>query len=84
MEPVGNPVNVAVSLLPVRLGQLLQLANLVESGTDAKNAIADGLVRVDGEVERRRGRQLRGGETVLLAGSTPVRVTAEGAWTGNA
>lgn len=74
----------SVSVLPVRLGQLLQLANLVDSGTDAKNVVADGLVEVDGEVERRRGRQLRGGETVVLAGAAPVRVTAEGAGAGNA
>ncbi len=84
MKPAGAPVNIDVAVLPVRLGQLLQLANLVESGTDAKNVIADGLVQVDGQVERRRGRQLQGGETVSLAGSTPVRVTAEGARTGNA
>lgn len=84
MNTDGTPVDVAVPVLPVRLGQLLQLANLVDSGTDAKNVIADGLVQVDGEVERRRGRQLRGGETVALAGAAAVRVTAEGARTGNA
>ena len=57
----------------IRLGQLLKLANLLDSGADAKALIADGLVRVDGEVERRRGRQLYGGEVVTVpAGAARV------------
>ncbi|TWG90231.1 ribosome-associated protein [Nocardioides sp. J9] len=52
----------------IRLGQFLKLANLVESGADAKPVIADGLVRVNGEVETRRGRQLVLGDVVELAG----------------
>ena len=43
----------------IRLGQFLKLANLIDSGSDAKSVIADGLVTVNGEVELRRGRQLR-------------------------
>ncbi|GGJ83870.1 RNA-binding protein [Pilimelia anulata] len=50
----------------IRLGQLLKLADLVETGGDAKETIAAGLVRVNGEVELRRGRQLRPGDTVTL------------------
>ena len=42
----------------IRLGQFLKLANLIESGAEAKQLIAGGLVRVNGEVETRRGRQL--------------------------
>ncbi|WP_242530670.1 RNA-binding S4 domain-containing protein [Nocardioides aromaticivorans] len=52
----------------IRLGQFLKLANLVESGADAKPVIADGLVQVNGEVETRRGRQLRVGDVVVLQG----------------
>ncbi|KXX61017.1 RNA-binding S4 domain-containing protein, partial [Rhodococcus sp. LB1] len=40
----------------IRLGQFLKLANLIESGAEAKEVIADGLVSVNGEVEVRRGR----------------------------
>jgi ribosome-associated protein len=57
----------------IRLGQFLKLANLVESGADAKPVIADGAVQVNGEVETRRGRQLRPGDEVTLGGVT-VRV----------
>ncbi|GGK19419.1 RNA-binding protein S4 [Pilimelia terevasa] len=52
----------------IRLGQLLKLADLVETGGDAKELIADGEVRVNGEVERRRGRQLVRGDVVALGG----------------
>ncbi|MEZ5177498.1 MAG: RNA-binding S4 domain-containing protein [Acidimicrobiales bacterium] len=52
----------------IRLGQLLKLASLIEVGGDAKVVLADGLVQVNGEVETRRGRQLRDGDVVELGG----------------
>ena len=52
----------------IRLGQFLKLANLVESGSEAKPVIAAGQVLVNGEVETRRGRQLVVGDVVTLAG----------------
>jgi ribosome-associated protein len=54
----------------IRLGQFLKLADLIGSGSDAKAAIADGLVLVNGEVELRRGRQLRAGDTVTFGSDT--------------
>ena len=50
----------------IKLGQALKLAGLVGSGTDAKFLIGDGLVRVNGETETRRGRKLFGGEVVTF------------------
>jgi len=68
-EPAApQPVDVAIRDESIRLGQFLKLANLVETGAEAKPVIADGLVRVNGEVETRRGRQLRVGDVVELAG----------------
>ena len=52
----------------IRLGQFLKLANLIESGAEAKEVIADGMVSVNGEVEDRRGRQLRDGDVVEIGG----------------
>ncbi len=52
----------------IRLGQLLKLAGLSDSGVDAKYAIRDGEVKVNGETEYRRGRKLRGGDTVEYQG----------------
>ena len=57
----------------IRLGQFLKLADLVDTGADAKAVLASGLVRVDGEVETRRGRQLRRGDVVRL-GDEEARV----------
>lgn len=50
----------------IRLGQFIKLASLVETGGIAKELIADGAVFVDGEADTRRGRTLRGGETVTI------------------
>jgi ribosome-associated protein len=52
----------------IRLGQFLKLANLIESGAEAKEVIADGLVSVNGELETRRGRQLVVGDVVEIGG----------------
>jgi ribosome-associated protein len=59
----------------IRLGQLLKLAGVADSGTDAKELLADGAVRVNGELETRRGRQLRAGDVVDAAGDELVVVT---------
>ncbi|SUA41013.1 ribosome-associated protein [Nocardia africana] len=59
----------------IRLGQFLKLANLIDSGSEAKTVIAAGLVRVNDEVELRRGRQLHAGDVVELAGHR-VRVAS--------
>lgn len=75
---MADPVDVPLRDESIRLGQFLKLANLVESGADAKPLIQGGLVRVNGEVETRRGRQLRLGDVVELAGQA-ARVSDESA-----
>ena len=50
----------------IRLGQFLKLADMIDSGSDAKPLLADGLVEVNGEVDVRRGRQLVKGDVVSL------------------
>jgi ribosome-associated protein len=57
----------------IRLGQALKLAGLAGSGGDARALIEDGAVRVNGEVETRRGRQLRRGDVVAVGGEA-VRI----------
>ena len=58
----------------IRLGQLLKLADLVESGAEVKDVLIAGAVRVNGEPEERRGRQLRTGDVVHVEGREEVRV----------
>ncbi|SEL63915.1 ribosome-associated protein [Butyrivibrio sp. ob235] len=52
----------------IKLGQAMKKAGLEESGVDAKVDIQNGLVKVNGEVETRRGRKLYSGDTVEYEG----------------
>ena len=52
----------------IRLGQFLKLANMIDSGSDAKELMIQGAVTVNGDVETRRGRQLVPGDVVALGG----------------
>lgn len=59
----------------IRLGQLLKLAGLVDSGSDVKALLAGAPAWVNGERETRRGRQLHGGDVVRV-GEHELRVDA--------
>jgi ribosome-associated protein len=50
----------------IRLGQLLKLAGLIDSGSEAKALLASEPVWVNSEREDRRGRQLARGDTVRV------------------
>jgi ribosome-associated protein len=52
----------------IRLGQFLKLADLIDTGGEGKILIASGDVTVNGEVDVRRGRQLRPGDVVRVLG----------------
>lgn len=61
----------------IELTQLLKAASVVQSGGHAKVLIAEGRVRVNGEVEPRRRRKLVPGDEVSANGATVVVVGAE-------
>ena len=63
-------VDVPLRDASIRLGQFLKLANLIDSGSDAKPLLAAGEVLVNGEVETRRGRRLVVGDVVTLGGAS--------------
>jgi ribosome-associated protein len=65
--------DVAIRDETIRLGQLIKLAGLAGSGGESRALVESGAVRVNGEVETRRGRQLRRGD-VVAAGGEEVRV----------
>lgn len=74
---VRSPVrDVAVREDGIRLGQLLKLAGLVDSGSDVKALLEQGVVSVGGRPETRRGRQLQLGDVVAV-GDQRVRVVRE-------
>ena len=54
----------------IKLGQALKAAGFVESGVDAKYAIEDGLVYVNGEKAFQRGKKLVDGDVVTYEGKT--------------
>jgi ribosome-associated protein len=72
---VSDAIAVPITGDMIRLGQLLKLAGVVDDGGQAKTLIEDGKVSVDGEVDRRRGRQVRPGSSVEL-GETQILVTS--------
>ncbi len=76
---MSDPHDVPIRDESIRLGQFLKLANLIESGAEAKGVIADGLVSVNGDVDLRRGRQLRQGDVVSVQGGPSARVAASDA-----
>ena len=52
----------------IKLGQAMKLADLVSDGVEAKYVISDGLAKVNGEVDTRRGRKLYPGDTASFDG----------------
>ena len=60
----AEPREVAIGGDMIRLGQLLKLSGLAESGGEARELVQEGVVRVNAEVEMRRGRQLHRGDVV--------------------
>ena len=58
----------------IKLGQLLKAAGLVDTGADAKYAVEEGKVLVNGEVCTMRGKKIRPGDRVSFCG-TELAVT---------
>ena len=54
----------------IELCKLLKAANLVMSGGEGKEVVAQGLVTVDGQPESRKRCKIRPGQTVEFAGNT--------------
>ena len=61
----------------IKLGQAWKLAGLVETGVDAKQVVQDGLVKVNGEIDTRRGKKLVSGDIFEFEGKS-VKVMYKG------
>jgi len=64
-DPIDD---VSIGSEMIRLGPFLKFAGILDSGGNVKEAIIDGYVTVNGEVDRRRGRQLEHGDIVGFEG----------------
>lgn len=58
---------VEITSEPVELYKILKFEGLVASGGEAKQLIADGYVRVNGQVETRKRRKIITGDTIEFA-----------------
>lgn len=62
----------------IKLDQFLKLAEVVQTGGEAKFLIRSGAVLVNGQVETRRGRKLHDGDVVVVEGEELVVQVTEG------
>ncbi len=69
-------ITVQVGDRPINLTQVLKLANCVQSGGEAKILIAAGQVRVNGEMEERKRRQLKAGDIVAVDGGPTIELVS--------
>lgn len=70
---MSSPEPVEVRDEPIRLGQFLKLAGVVDSGSDTRFLLDDDAVTVSGQPEARRGRQLVRGDVVAISLPSGVR-----------
>lgn len=62
--------SVILTQSPTELYKILKFEGLSSSGAEAKIAIADGLVKVNGVIERQKRKKIVAGDVVEFAGST--------------
>jgi ribosome-associated protein len=60
------PCEIQIDGATIRLGQLLKLAGIIDSGSAVKALLATQPVSVNGEPETRRGRQLHPGDRIRV------------------
>jgi len=66
MEMIEVKINTEI----IKLDSFLKWCGAVSLGSEAKMYVQDGLVKVNGEVETRRGKKLTYGDTVEFQGET--------------
>ena len=72
-----SDIEVPISGESIKLGQFIKLASLVSTGGEAKAAIAEGAVTINGEVDTRRGASVRAGDRVCTGNICAVVTTAD-------
>ncbi len=73
-EPL--PRSLKIGDRPINLTQVLKLAGCVPSGGEAKAVISAGQVRVNGEVELRKRRQMKAGDIVVFEDGRAVELSS--------
>lgn len=65
---MDQPLRFKLSTEYIELHQLLKAVGFCESGGVAKQAISYGMVKVDGTVEKAKGKKIRPGQSVEFEG----------------
>ena len=60
----------------IELYKLIKILDLVDSGGEAKQLIEHGLVRRNGEVERRKRAKIRAGEVITIGDEVTIEVVS--------
>lgn len=71
---MAKPIDFNLKTEYITLGQLLKAADIVSSGAEAKDVLAQGGILVNGELDCRRGRKLRSTDVVTLADGQVIHV----------
>ena len=67
---IKKPTEISIYSEHITLGQFLKLADIIQTGGEAKSFLAEHEIVIDGVLDNRRGRKLRGGEIVEVLGQT--------------
>lgn len=65
-----NKIKVSDITYPIRLGQLLKLINVAQDGIESKILIQAGKIKINGCIEKQRGKQLQKNDIIQLEDST--------------
>ena len=63
---IKKTTEITINTEYITLGQFLKLTDIIQSGGEAKSFLAQNEVEIDGEIDNRRGRKLRGGEVIEI------------------
>jgi ribosome-associated protein len=69
------PVKIKVNTEFITLGQFLKLADVIQTGGMAKWFLSENDIFINGEQDQRRGRKLRAGDKVQIAGFGEFLIT---------
>ncbi|WP_442602510.1 S4 domain-containing protein YaaA [Paenibacillus sp. KN14-4R] len=69
--------SISISTEYITLGQFLKLADCIQTGGHAKSFLQETEVLINGEPDNRRGRKLRVGDTVVVAGCGQFSVVGQ-------
>ncbi len=69
--------HICINKLPIRLGQFLKVVNIAQDGIEAKLLIQEGNIIVNQQVETKRGKKLRAGDSITYQDMEYIITTSQ-------